>query len=978
MTDSSETLFEAVRRAAGAVIWSRGVDLCRVDAVVGEGESANEVRFCVATKGGLISPRVTFFVDDIEWDCECSSRAAACEHVAAAAIAWRRSRESGAALPAPRGGTARVAYRFRRAIGGLELVRVLARDDGQERPIETTLAAIAGRRFDGARLVATQADLAVDLALGGRRQGPLPAAVLQRLMFGLSRCGDVTLDGQAIRASGDSILPVVVVADHPDGFQVRLESHTGVVERFANGAALVDGRLHPTREPSLTAREREDLQRGLTFGIDRAAELVTRFLPGLAGRVPIEVRSTRLPDARPMRPYIKLDLERDGRTLSILPTLVYGEPPTARVDGGKLTILGATIPVRDEAEERRLAYRLQQLLGLVPGSRTEFTGEEAVAFAAKLDRWEGGPVDSPVRRHFRLSPPLVPRFAVRDDGFDLAFESPVGDPTAPGTARAADSAEVLRAWRAGESLVSLSGGGWAPIPQDWLARFGSRIQDLLNARRADGGLPRAAGLDLASLCVDLDLPPPECFETLRRVLDDFSGLPAATLPIDLATSLRDYQRRGVDWLCFLRDAGLGALLADDMGLGKTLQVLCALQGRTLVVCPTSVLANWGDEIRRHRPALRAQVYHGARRELDPTADVTLTTYAILRLDAERLAGTTWDSLVLDEAQNIKNPESQTAAAAFTLQARFRVAMTGTPVENRLDELWSLFRFVEPGLLGGRSKFEECYSGPIACGENAVATRLRERIRPFLLRRLKRDVARELPPRTEMVLRSELTADERAVYDAVRAATVGAVVERLEAGGNVLEALEALLRLRQAACHPALVPGQQAQGSSKLDLLLETLDSVVAEGHRALVFSQWTSLLDLTEPHLTKSGLGWLRLDGSTKDRGEVVRRFQAEDGPPVLLVSLRAGGTGLNLTAADHVFLLDPWWNPAVEDQAADRAHRIGQMRPVLIYRLVSSDTVEERLIELQQRKRELAAVALEGAEAASGLDRDDLIRLLR
>ena len=424
-------------------------------------------------------------------------------------------------------------------------------------------------------------------------------------------------------------------------------------------------------------------------------------------------------------------------------------------------------------------------------------------------------------------------------------------------------------------------------------------------------------------------------------------------------------------------AGLGALLADDMGLGKTLQALCAVHGRTLVVAPTSVLHNWADEMRRFRPALRASVYHGPGRGLDPDADVTLTTYAILRLDADSLAAQRWGTVVLDEAQAIKNPESQVAAAAYRLRAERRIALTGTPVENRLDELWSQFHFLNRGLLGGRRDFHERYAAPIAAGEPGSAERLRERIRPFVLRRLKRDVAPELPPRTEMVLHCELSPDERAVYDAVRAAALNDVVRRLGAGGNVLAALEALLRLRQAACHAGLVPGQQAERSSKLDLLLESLENVVAEGHKALVFSQWTSLLDLTEPHLREARIDFLRLDGSTRDRAAVVHGFQEETGPPVMLISLKAGGTGLNLTAADHIFLLDPWWNPAVEDQAADRAHRIGQERPVMVYRLVAEDTVEERILDLQERKREIAQAALGQADQAAGITRAELLDLL-
>jgi SNF2 family DNA or RNA helicase len=278
-------------------------------------------------------------------------------------------------------------------------------------------------------------------------------------------------------------------------------------------------------------------------------------------------------------------------------------------------------------------------------------------------------------------------------------------------------------------------------------------------------------------------------------------------------------------------------------------------------------------------------------------------------------------------------------------------------------------------MGSRRDFDDRYAKPIGEGDESVAARLRERIRPFVMRRLKREVAPELPPRTDVVLHATLSQSERNVYDAIRAASLTAVVSQLSSGGNVLQALEVLLRLRQACCHSALVPGQSAHSSSKIELLLEFLDEALAEGHKALVFSQWTSMLDLVEPHLRASQIEFTRLDGSTRNRPEVVESFQSSTGPPVLLASLKAGGLGLNLTAADCVFILDPWWNPAAEDQAADRAHRIGQNRPVMVYRLVTENTVEDRILALQERKRALSEAALGGA--AGALSRDDLLALL-
>jgi SNF2 family DNA or RNA helicase len=422
---------------------------------------------------------------------------------------------------------------------------------------------------------------------------------------------------------------------------------------------------------------------------------------------------------------------------------------------------------------------------------------------------------------------------------------------------------------------------------------------------------------------------------------------------------------------------VGALLADDMGLGKTLQTLCALKDQSLVVCPTSVLPNWANEIKKFRPELSINIFHGQNRKLDSHADITLTTYAILRNDCERLNAQEWDAIVLDEAQAIKNPDSQVARAAYSMKANYKIAMTGTPIENRLDELWSQFHFLNPGYLGGRSDFQERYSKPIQAGDESVAAHLRKRIRPFILRRLKEEVAAELPPRTDVALYCTLTEPEQAVYDAIRVATQQNLLEKLNAGGNVMAAFEALLRLRQASCHRGLVPGAVADSSSKVDLLLETLEPITAANHKSLVFSQWTSFLDRIEPHLEAKQIEFIRLDGSTRDRGKIVDEFQSPDGPKVLLISLKAGGTGLNLTAADHVFLMDPWWNPAVEEQAADRAHRIGQENPVFVHRLIAKNTVEEKIIALQAEKRKLADLTLAATGQKSGITRNELLELL-
>ncbi|HEY8156281.1 MAG TPA: DEAD/DEAH box helicase [Myxococcota bacterium] len=966
-----DPLFDAVRVACSPSAWSRGVELVRADAVLAEPAKAGEVALRVATRAGLVSHLVTLRPESAEWDCDCAGRDDACEHVAAAVIALRRARQQGQDLRASEAG--RVGYRLTRAAAGLALERVVVTVAG-ETPLLTSLVSIASGRVTGPAFVATPADLEVERVLGTKLRGPLSRGVLHSLLAPLSACEDLTLDGRKVRASTERVGLVVRVEDDGDGFRVVALPDPRITGTLADGVVLRGDTLCPAAPPGLSGRELEDLSRGQRIEAGDVARLVTEVLPSLRSRLPVEIATQRLPRTVELPPRIRLEVRRLAETLDVLPTLVYGEPPIARIDAGRLVSLGGPVPLRNEAEERRLVAQLAQDLELVPGHRVRVTGAEAIDLAARISRFRGE-IRGDALQAFAPAPPLTASLRVGEQDFDVVFESA---PAGGGRARRADPARVLKAWRAGENFVSLQGGGLAPLPADWLARYGDRVADLLAARGERGALPRCALPDLARLCDELGAPRPPGFEALRALVEGFTALPHAPLPADLRAELRPYQKVGVDWLCFLRSAGLGGVLADDMGLGKTLQALCALHGRTLVVAPTSVLFNWSEEIARFRPGLRASLYHGPDRVLDPEADVTLTSYALLRLDVDALTKVAWDSVILDEAQTIKNPDSQVARAAHRLDAGFRVTLSGTPVENRLEELWSQLHFTNPGLLGSREDFSERVARPVADGDEQAAARLRERIRPFVLRRLKREVAPELPPRTEVVLHAVLSEEERALYDAVRAATREDVVQQLGSGGNVLAALEALLRLRQAACHPGLVPGGPARESSaKLDLLLEFLEDAVADGHKALVFSQWTSLLDRVEPVLQAAGIGFLRLDGSTRDRGAVAGRFQSEGGPPVLLISLGAGGLGLNLTAADHVFILDPWWNPAVEDQAADRAHRIGQERPVMIYRLVAQDTVEERVLALQQHKRGLAAAALSGASGAASITREDLLALL-
>ncbi len=451
----------------------------------------------------------------------------------------------------------------------------------------------------------------------------------------------------------------------------------------------------------------------------------------------------------------------------------------------------------------------------------------------------------------------------------------------------------------------------------------------------------------------------------------------------LESRLRPYQIEGTSWL-LERQAGL---LADDMGLGKTVQALAyfeATPGPHLVVCPSSLVWNWTREAARFVPGLRVLSLHGAVREklfaTIPEHDLIVTSYALLRRDIEHYQNLAFASAVLDEAQHIKNPESQNAKSACAVKSRARFILTGTPLENSVRDLWSLFQFLMPGYLGTRGDFQDRYEKPILAGDGAsIWPRLVRRVKPWMLRRTKTQILPELPEKIEQVVEVELTPDQKSAYTQLQIAARAQVDALRDSGGAArMKVLAALLRLRQASCDLRLLGKDSPAPSGKLEALLELLREAVDGGHRSLVFSQFTSMLDLIAPALDEAGISWCRLDGTTKDRGTVVERFQSDASISVFLISLKAGGTGLNLTAADTVIHFDPWWNPAVEAQATDRAHRIGQQNVVTSIKLVARDTVEQRVLDMQEKKRALLTELLDPENSAGpALDAQELFELI-
>ncbi|MBX2863185.1 MAG: DEAD/DEAH box helicase [Leptolyngbyaceae cyanobacterium MAG.088] len=466
---------------------------------------------------------------------------------------------------------------------------------------------------------------------------------------------------------------------------------------------------------------------------------------------------------------------------------------------------------------------------------------------------------------------------------------------------------------------------------------------------------------------------------------------APDVPSTLQAELRDYQQEGFHWLAQLAHWGVGACLADDMGLGKTLQALAvillrAVDGPTLVVAPTSVGANWISETQRFAPTLNVmQLGSGDRRAVVDQLggfDLLVCSYGLLQQPevAALLAEVDWQTIVLDEAQAIKNSATKRSQAAMKLKGSFKVVTTGTPIENHLGELWNLFRFINPGLLGSLDKFNQRFAIPIERYQDKQARlRLKKLIQPFMLRRTKSQVLDELPSRTEITLHVQLSTEEKALYEALRRDAIAKLTTTdAKAGAKHLQVLAEITRLRRMCCNPQLVVPEMAPSSAKLQLFGEVLEELLSNRHKALVFSQFVDHLKILRNYLDEQKIAYQYLDGSTpaKQRKRRVDAFQSGNGT-VFLISLKAGGTGLNLTAADYVIHMDPWWNPAVEDQASDRAHRIGQTRPVTIYRLVTKDTIEEKIVELHNKKRDLADSLLEGADISGKLSTDALLQLM-
>jgi superfamily II DNA or RNA helicase len=697
----------------------------------------------------------------------------------------------------------------------------------------------------------------------------------------------------------------------------------------------------------------------------------------------------------PVRPVLDLHRPTPGSsTVSANVWFEYGEWRAAAAAPGDRILNWATksLVLRDLESERRRTSELTELGFRGRVLETAHDGERATPITLGVKKVPVV-VETLLERGWRVEAEGKPyrvagAFSVRiKSGIDW-FELDASLAFGPDVVRLP---VLLRALGKRERTVVLDDGSVGLLPEEWLSRWGvlGEVVGVTgdNVRFSRSELPLLAAIAESAPEVDYDAT----FGRLVGELTHGGTARPAEPPTGFVGELRGYQREGLGWLDWLERAGLGGCLADDMGLGKTVQVLAFLSRQrpgelpSLVVAPRSVLTNWTTEAARFTPELRVHVHFGAGRTPAPQGfeghDLVLTTYGTLCRDIDQMATQNFRFVVLDEAQTIKNADSRVARCVRALRSKHRLALTGTPVENHLGELFSLFEFLNPGLLARAKRLRRALTKPQAL-DKSQATLLSRAVRPFILRRTKAQVARDLPERTEQTLYVDLSTSERAKYDDLLAFYRASLAKKVADVGlerSAPHVLAALLRLRQAACHVGLLdPTRVEDGSAKLDVLLAQIEQVIEGDHKALVFSQFTSLLRIVRSTLERRGIAYEYLDGQTRNRAACVERFQSDDRCRLFLVSLKAGGVGLNLTAADYVFILDPWWNPAVEAQAIDRAHRIGQTKRVVAYRLLARDTVEEKVELLKQRKRDLVQAVLGGDAGFGGkLTRQDLELLM-
>jgi len=809
-----------------------------------------------------------------------------------------------------------------------------------------------------------------------------------------------------VRVATEFCRPMIVVRRTGDGYEIAAKpGDDGTFLVGQTKAWLLRDDTFFEMGTDLPPRLTNVLATPLRLTRDRADEFFALELSLWRERAEVELPAdVAVPIVEQAQPTFSLKIEGSLQHVRAVLRCTYGELPAISPlsDSEKLFVFrDATEPnrllVRDLGAEREAVARMKNGGFARAGDTFEMRDANRIVrffafdFPALPRAWRTSlaPRLEKASAELERVTPTIEIVRSGEDWFELQYS------IATEAGEGISNSEVQRLLRSGQNQTRLKSGQVAVFDPDALNDFEQMLRDAdpLQSQPGVYRLPKLQAGYLTNTAAEIGARLIGAAQTLCRG-DDVAGLVERLGP--LGRQLREYQLAGVSFLSALAAQDIGGILADEMGLGKTVQTLAFLRlhrsGPALIVCPTSLLTNWQREAERFTPELRVLVIDGSSRvekiKRLSEHDIGLTSYGLLRRDAELYAGISLDAVVLDEAQHIKNPDTQNAQAAFSLRARNRFVLTGTPMENSVCDLWSLMNLVAPGYLGTRADFRERYEKPLAEGrasarpDSALQQRLARRLRPFLLRRRKSDVARELPEKIEQVILCELGPTQRATYNALlREIQQGIGTNAATDGATRMKMLTGLLRLRQTCCDLRLLglpPNEQSESSAKLDLLDELLAEIIDGGHRVLIFSQFVKMLDLIRRRLEASGTAHCYLAGLTRKRQEEVDRFQNDATIPVFLISLKAGGVGLNLSAADTVIHFDPWWNAAVEAQATDRAHRIGQQRVVTSYKLIARDTVEEKILHLQKRKRDLASAMLETEEPLmTGLTTGDLTELL-
>ena len=925
-------LYEEMRECSDKKTWSRGLELSRQNSIYIVGDSGHVRNFVVREQAKAVDYAIGLNAVDLDWSCTCLEAESPCSHAVAALLGWRQQGE-GRVLPSLHDTKWSLSYQLESNGRDLYLKRYLVRKE-EVKPLEVSLASIKSLDLSGADVSVRNADFELERLLALETAEAHRLAVAQ---FSVLKDLEIKFKEQVVHFDRSPRGVRLVIRKEGGGIFVKLDTEEGL---FFDHFFFLNSVVYPLVKVPFSASDEQLLRTGKYLGAKEAIEFMGQKLPRLKLVMPV---LNEVSEPVRMPATIALQSWEEGSGLCYRFLLAYGDPVAAWFEGNELKILDKTIPIRSKDDELKVLVEFERSTGQSLNRTYRSEIPEAFEQARKLfaSRY---PLIGQAIEDFSNIRDVLPELICEGDRFALSIHGEVF------------SLRQIKASRELGGAVRLADGSWGQVSRSWFEGEGKKILEIL---LMNGDKVTKGGTLSLSKSLSFRDKSSEFYQLTLDWDKDFSLFRS---PIDL----RPYQIDGAKWLSKLQNLKLGGILADEMGLGKTYQTLLSLQTPSLVVAPTSLLGNWLREAKLARPELRVGVMHGASRNWEVPFDIYVTSYGTVRSDIDRIKKMSFKTSVLDEAQNIKNPHARMSAACFEITADSRIALSGTPFENSAVDLWSLMNYCMPGLLGNFEYFKTHFSKP------GDAARLKENISPFILRRLKSDVGKDLPEKSVQIVRCTMESDQKDFYLSL----LDKIRSELATSEATMSILTGLLRLRQAACDPFLVDATTSASSSKLEYLIASLQEIHQNGQTALIFSQWTSLLDRVASKLQNLGFNWSRLDGATADREGAVNDFMTAK-TDFFLISLKAGGTGLNLTRADHVFILDPWWNPAVEEQAIARTHRMGRAHKVFVHRLVSEDTVEEKIVDLQMDKTEQARFFLEDSDLSSQLKLADLKKLL-